>query len=287
MRCYLFSSAFHSVFMTVAVAATTVALSPAAFAAAIVNDPGFTTSTLPGNDDGSTGLINTGFATNFYGNTFSQLYVNNNGNVTFNAPLARYTPFGLTTNIGTPIIAAFFGDVDTRNAGSGLTQYGNGLFNGRNAFGVNYINVGYFPTAADKLNSFQLLLVDRSDVTSGDFDIVFNYDKIQWETGSASGGNSGLGGNSARVGYSNGTGATGTNFELTGSGVNGAFLDGGPNALISNSLNSNVAGRYIFNVRNGEVVVVPEPSSVLGLFAFGLTGGSAFVARRRKLKVKS
>jgi hypothetical protein len=81
------------------------------------------------------------------------------------------------------------------------------------------------------------------------------------------------------VGYANGGAQT---FELAGSAVCGAFLDSGvpspttvgPNALIHNSLNSNVDGRYIFQVRNGAVVPVPEPTT-LALFGLGL-----FVAAR-------
>ena len=52
-------------------------------ASAIMNLPGFTTNNLPANDDGSTGLVNIGFNLNFFGSNFNQLYVNNNGNVTF------------------------------------------------------------------------------------------------------------------------------------------------------------------------------------------------------------
>jgi len=110
--------------------------------------------------------------------------------------------------------------------------------------------VGYFPSSIDKLNSIQLVMVDRSDIAPGDFDFEFNYDQIQWETGGASSGVNGLGGFSARVGYSNGAGVSG---ELPGSAVNGAYLDGGPNALVSGSLNSSVAGRYLFQVRGGAV----------------------------------
>ncbi|HFE47835.1 MAG TPA: PEP-CTERM sorting domain-containing protein, partial [Chromatiaceae bacterium] len=84
--------------------------------------------------------------------------------------------------------------------------------------------------------------------------------------------------NSARAGYSNGTGNAGTFFELAGSAINGAFLDGGPNALISNSLNSNINGRYIFEARNGIIAPpMPEPA-ILALFAVGL----ASIGYRRK-----
>src|SRR5262249_35282350 len=72
----------------------------------------FTANNLPRNDDGSTGLVNIGFTLNYFGFVRNQLYVNNNGNVTFNSPLSTYTPFPIrTTNV--PIIAPFFADVDT------------------------------------------------------------------------------------------------------------------------------------------------------------------------------
>jgi len=217
--------------------------------------PGFDSQTLPPNDDGSTNLVPIGFTVNFFGITSDALYVNNNGNVTFDLPLAEFTPFDLTST-SRQIIAPFFADVDTTSAGQPVT-YGPGTFNGRPAFGVNWVDVDYFlsSTAHTNRNSFQLILVDRSDVQVGAFDIVFNYDQIQWEAGEASGSDAnGLGGASARVGYSNGTGEPNTFFELIGSAINGAFLDGGPNALVANRLNAQINGRYVFPARDGTVI---------------------------------
>lgn len=223
-----------------------------AHAAAVRVIPGFTPTALPANDDGSTSTaIPIGFNGNFFGTSFNSVFVNNNGNVTLGRPLSTFTPFGLTGTVS-QIIAPFFGDVDTRGAGSGLTTYGQATVSGRPSFIVNWIRVGYYGRNVDRLNSFQLVMTDRSDLGVGNFDIEFNYDQIQWETGDASGGVGGLGGEPARVGFSNGTTTPGTYFELAGSGVSGALLDSDSDSgLIHRSLNSTVPGRYLFRVRNG------------------------------------
>lgn len=250
---------------------------------------GFDSNALGANDDGSTGALDIGFDVNFFGATYNTVFLNNNGNLTFNTPLSTYTPFGLTSDTAIPIIAPFFADVDTNGTGSGLARWGSGSVDGRGAFGATWVDVGYYSAAVDKLNSFQVVLIDRSDTGAGNFDIEFNYDKIQWETGDASGGSSGFGGNSARAGYSNGTGIAGTFVELPGSGVNGALLDTGPNSLV-NSGNGGVAGRYVFEARNGTVVeppetdVVPEPT-MMAIFG---TGAAFLVLRRvRSSRIRS
>ena len=64
------------------------------------------------------------------------------------------------------------------------------------------------------LASFQVIVIDRSDLGAGDFDVEFNYARIPWETGDASGGIGGLGRRTASVGWSNGSGESGYIFRV-------------------------------------------------------------------------
>jgi hypothetical protein len=264
--------------------------------------PGFNTTSDGRNDDGTftTGgcnnasaggtcvgtAVNIGFTGNFFGTTFSSLFLNTNGNATITSPLSNFTPFSLVGGGIPPIFAPFFADVDTRNTSSGVLQYGGGTVDGHTAFGVDWFGVGYFSSHVDKLDNFQLVLVDRSDTGAGNFDFEFNYGDMFWETGDASGGTNGLGGNCATAGFSNGlSGADNHSQELAGSHNCGALINGGVDALNSHDLNSNVLGRYVFTVRGGQVVNIstaPEPSTyVLMLTGLAIVG---FIARRGKAR---
>ncbi len=256
---------------------------------AVIEDPACAANTLPRNDDNSAGPVSLPFALDMGGHTYTSLYVNNNGNVTFDASLRQWTPEAFHS-FNQPVIAAYFGDVDTRSAEgegtggggggggggtadfssrltpaaatagggneepasgvSGVVTYGSTTFQGRPAFCVDYPYVGYYHIHDDRRNDFQIMLVGRSDIAPGAFEIMFNYDQIQWETGDANGGHDGLGGNSAAVGYSAGNGVDA--FEMPGSRVNGAFLDSNGNSgLIYGERNSTVLGRYVFDTFAG------------------------------------
>ena len=229
--------------------------------------PGFTNSILDRNDDFYTGVVSIGFGINFFGQLRTNLYVNNNGNVTFDSYLSYYTPTNLLA-LGRDIIAPFWADVDTQAANSGVATYGTNTVDGRAAFGVTWVDVGYYNWQDNKSNSFQLVVVDRSDRESGDFDLEFNYAKVKWEAGDLSGGEDGLWtglnpnttvhdgyGCSARAGYAS---ASSSAFELSGSATGGGLLDTNPvTGLIHTNFNSTLPGRYVFQFHNGVPLGTP------------------------------
>ena len=188
----------------------------------------------------------------FFGlNPFTSVFINNNGNITFNAAQSTFTPPVLTGDTGNPIIAPFFADVDTRPPEDGGPPGGTvswDLDTARDIFTVTWNDVGYFAQHTDRTNDFQLQLYDRG---SGDFDMVFRYGAIDWTTGDASGGTDGLGGTVARAGWNSGNGAD--FFELPAAGRQAQILN-----LEAANGNTGVRGLWVFQVRNGEVAGDPD-----------------------------
>jgi Nidogen-like len=177
------------------------------------------------------------FAVNFFGNTYNGLYVNNNGNVTFNGPVSTFTPnpFPISSQ---PMIAPFWGDVDTRCTSCGAVYIGSP--NASTAV-VTWSNVGFYASNSSLTNNFQLALRDQG---AGNFDVEFRYDRLSWTTGNASGGSGGLGGTPAQAGYD------------AGNGTNFFTLPGSRTSAVLNLANAtNVAGGtpglWSFAIREG------------------------------------
>lgn len=234
---------------------------------AIVDNPACFTNALQPCDDCSSGAISLPMTINFFGGHYNTVYLNNNGNITFDGGHYNYTPFDLSTTTY-PIIAPFFADVWTLNdplaadpSNPKTVTWGSYTENGHAVWcatfdGVGSSGVGYYYQGYDRRDAFQVLLIDRADRQAGDFDIVFNYDRIEWESGDASGGVGGLAGPygySARAGYAAHNPSDPTSFyELWGSGIAGSFLDPNGSGLIHNSADpvGNVLGRYRYQVLN-------------------------------------
>lgn len=153
------------------------------------------------NDDGSTAVINLPFNFCLYGQTWNQVYINNNGNISFGAPYGTFTATGFP-NTAFTMVAPFWSDVDTRNTLSGLPWY---VITPTHLI-VQWDSVGYYANHVDKLNSFQVIITDGTDPIVPGGNVSFCYQDMQWTTGDASSGVNGFNGSDAIVGANLGDG---------------------------------------------------------------------------------
>jgi hypothetical protein len=207
------------------------------------------------NDDGFSGPIALGFTLHFFGQDYTQFWANNNGNISFTAGLAQFTPTG-PQGATVPVISPFFADVDTRNAASGLMYLRNDI---ADQIIVTWDNVGFYNSHGSPTNSFQLVVRGPGYVIpSGEGQIGFFWNSMGWETGDASGGSGGFGGTEAAVGFGNGAG-------------DGYVLEGSTLAGISGTVNNHRLWVNLSSTGEPEVPSVPEPGSML-LLGSGLAG---------------
>ncbi len=191
------------------------------------------------NDDGSSNLINLPFQINFFGNVYNDFFINNNGNITFNDSDGTFTPQPFPL-VGEPRIAPFWGDVDTGCLACGEVYVGSP---NADTVAVTWNNVGYYDERANLTNNFQLLLRNQG---SGNFDIEFRYDRLDWTTGEASGGEDGLGGTPAQAGFDAGDG---TNFFTLPGSRTAAVLD----LETTSNVSPATPGLWSFAIRSGAV----------------------------------
>ncbi len=231
--------------MTAVVLAASVSAAQAANA--IWTTPGCNANALPANDDVVTDELSLGFEVEMGNDLYGGLRISNNGYVWFGPTNLLWWQLRAWESFNVPLIAAFHADVDTRAPGSNVMRYGFIQVNGRRALCVNWINVGYFDAQENRLNSFQLILVDRNDRGAGGVDVYLNYDAVDWESGST-GSSDGRGGSlPPRVGIYNGT----TADELPGSNEISMLYDGAPQALTASSRIEPAAGSYLFQLAGG------------------------------------
>jgi len=220
-----------------------------------------------------------GFDINFFGNIYSEVYVDVNGYV---SP-GGYEPLGysykdyLEWNID-PMSATMISPFWNHNSNMEVVSWGKVNYEGNSAFAVNWFDMrdgGY------NYNNVQLIIVDRSsDFGVGDFDFIFNYGTMQWISEPDWGGES-------FVGY-----AVNGNFygHYYGSEVNMAEPIAPLFAPISiTALTQDIDDRsYVLEVRNGIVTnpfplfssTIPEPETWAMLLAgLGIVGA---VHRKRR-----
>ncbi len=129
----------------------------------------------------------------FFGTTYTSVFVNNNGNVTFGAAVDAYTsqPFPVS---GQPMLAPWWADVDTapgdRGGVAGTNEVHYFVDDAAGELVVTWWEVGHYndELATSTYNNFQLILTDRTDVAIGDFDVEYRYNRCEWIFGTASDG---------------------------------------------------------------------------------------------------
>lgn len=189
----------------------------------------------------------------FFGGQFrTTIFVNMNGNITFDAGDNSFIP--ATIGAGPPArIAPFWADVDTSSTANNVPTLG-GTSKGTNRcfydldtvngiITVTWDDVGYFSARIDKKNAFQLRLLRVGSPTSGEFDIEFRYESINWSTGDIAG--------QARMGFTSGNGSQ--FFELTESGNATQILE----LETRSNLPAPVPGYFYFAVRRPTATITP------------------------------
>ena len=178
---------------------------------------------LGAQDDASTEVV-LPWSFFFYGTTYpagTRVYINTNGNLSFNAPFNKnYNPYIFP--IPETIVAPFWADVDT-SSDDASSPHGDIWYrfsSTENTLSVIWDRVGYYGTAGGtRRNTFQVVLSDRSwpemgtNVVTNNFNnVCFCYGDMEWTTGDASWGRDGFGDNlgaPAIVGMNRGSDAPG------------------------------------------------------------------------------
>lgn len=214
------------------------------------------------NDDGYTDNIVFPFTFTLYGANYTSCWINNNGNISFDGGYSSYTPWGFPID-GSPMVAAFFADVDTRAAGTVWYKIES------NRMIVIWDHVGYYQQASDKLNTFELIITDGTDPAIGlGNTVAFSYGDMQWTTGSASGGSEGFGGTAATVGINKGSGslyAQVGRFDHAGYEYDGPFD-------VNDGVDWLDGKLFYFNTVNAATMVI-TPTTIVNVSGSGLPGG--------------
>ncbi|MCC7232751.1 MAG: T9SS type A sorting domain-containing protein [Bacteroidia bacterium] len=221
------------------------------------------------NDDWSTDTIHLLSPFCFYGTYYHDLFINNNGNVSFGSAYATFTPDSFP-NSNFVMIAPFWSDVDTRDSLSGVVHYQ--LTNSHLV--VQWEEVGYYMNHSDLRNTYQLILSDGLDpILPQGYNVSFCYKDMQWTTGDASLGVGGFGGSPATVGANQGNGINFIQmgrFDTSGTGYDGPFGGFDGVDFLDNQ-------SFIFNTCISSFNVAPILSSVTACDTVDICIGDTYV----------
>nr|XP_033814614.1 sushi, nidogen and EGF-like domain-containing protein 1 [Geotrypetes seraphini] len=216
-------------------------------------------------DDGGSGLLPISIQFPFFGAAHAELYVNNNGILSFLKEVSQFTPVAFPISKDRRVVAAFWADVDNRKSGEvhfresqdpailqratkDIQKYFPEFpeFHAKWALIVTWYRVTFFGgSSTSPVNTFQTVLI-----TDGEFSFtIFNYESITWTTGmhASSGGNfAGLGGIAAQAGFNAGDGKR--YFNIPGSRTDD-IVD------VEMTTNVGIPGRWVFRIDDSQVQV--------------------------------
>uniref|UniRef100_A0A3Q3J170 NIDO domain-containing protein n=1 Tax=Monopterus albus TaxID=43700 RepID=A0A3Q3J170_MONAL len=202
-------------------------------------------TTSPRTDDGSSPLIPLQRTFVYFGRPYNQIYVNNNGHLTFDNPWYSYTPQMFPLYGSSDIIVPFWTDLDNRQTGAiYYNQYTSGSvlqqatqdihayfpglsFNAEWVFVATWYEVAYFPTTGTQ-TTFQAVLISGGRYSF----VLLNYGIIASTNRNA--------------GYD--TISSSHHFTIPGSFTSNAT---GSNSVFSLGSNVNVPGRWAFRIDDG------------------------------------
>lgn len=153
----------------------------------IIGDPSWYTASRDSGDETSDN-VTLPFPINFFGTTQTDAWISSNGFLSFE----EYYEYsgGALLEHGVALLAAFFQDQDLDDYGTIRWGEQAAGFEGHDVFVVLWEDVagyqqdqyvGTNENASGTIgNTYQLAIVDRSDIAPGDFDLLFNYEEINW-----------------------------------------------------------------------------------------------------------
>lgn len=156
----------------------------------------------------------------FFGDIKDSVWLNNNGNISFNGGISAFSSSAFPST-GNEMIAAFWADFDFGAPGGTI----HGTITPTAAI-FNWVNVGYFSSQGDKRNTCQIVITDGTDPLINGGNVAIHYADMQWTTGSASSGVNGFGGTPATAGANRGNGVdyfTIGRFDHAGTDYDGPF----------------------------------------------------------------
>lgn len=210
-------------------------------------------SAMGGRDDGGIGPINLGFDVDWFGTSYSSIYINNNGGFVFNDGGGAFTAYnGIDLQTAPrPYVLPLFTDIDTRFT-TGVVEFGP-LDNTDPTAGfcINWIDVGEYGSS-DEDYSFQVIL---TNLGGGEIDLEFNYDRVSVPTNASN--------NTFEVGY---TAGDQTNYRVLADSTESAATVASRLVGQKFPASCTVPGRYIYEIRSSGTPTpgptpTPEPTT--------------------------